>query len=171
MERTESIVIQVAPSYENARIQEMAMFQWNLQGRQEIHEAGDAYGRESIVGNSYVIKQRVSKYVKLHFVRSMEVPNLDAIKQVESEYFNLPFPEPPVSKSYLWPLFFIFCGIVSLSNNKSADALNGFLVCAGIGILWLYLKIKKRNTNIAVCMQSQKRQEELINQLQSLERN
>lgn len=37
MERTESIVVQVAPDYENDRIKEMGMFGWNLQGRQEIH--------------------------------------------------------------------------------------------------------------------------------------
>lgn len=47
MERTESIVVQVSPEYENAKIKEMEMFGWNLQGRQEIHEEGEAYGSQA----------------------------------------------------------------------------------------------------------------------------
>jgi len=169
MERTESIVRQVAPSYENTMIKEMEIFGWNLQSRQEIHEQGEAYGRPGYLDNStYVIKTKVSQYVKLHFIRMLNTANLDQIKQIESEYFNLPFPEPPPFKSFLWPLFFILCGIFSLSNTKTGDAIGGFLVCVGIGIVWLYFKIKKRKTNIATCMQSVKRQEELVNQLNAL---
>ena len=33
MEQTESVVVQVAPDYENMRIKEMEMFGWNLHGR------------------------------------------------------------------------------------------------------------------------------------------
>lgn len=169
MEKTESIVIQVAPSYENSRIKEMESFGWNLQGRQEIHEQGEAYGRPGYFDNStYVVKTKVSQYVKLHFVRILNTPFLDRIKQIEDEYFNLPFPEVPALKSFLWPIFFIFCGVGSLSNTETVQAIGGFLACTGIGIIWLYLKIQKRKTNIATCVQSLNRQEELINQLNSL---
>ena len=58
MDRTESTVTQVAPTYENEKIREMERFGWSLQGRQEIHEEGDAYGQESLSGSSYVIKTR-----------------------------------------------------------------------------------------------------------------
>jgi hypothetical protein len=96
MERTESIVVQVAPDYENAKIKEMEAFGWNLQGRQEIHEAGDAYGRPSFIDRTdYIVKVRVSHYVKLHFARSVDLPNLDRIKALEAQYFSLPFPNFP----------------------------------------------------------------------------
>lgn len=54
MERTESIVVQVAPDYENAKIKEMEMFGWNLQCRQEIHEEGEAYGRPSYIDSTNI---------------------------------------------------------------------------------------------------------------------
>lgn len=95
MQRTESTVIQVAPSYENFKIGEMQLFGWNLQGRQEIHEEGDAYGRQSEWSNTYVITTHVSHYVKLHFARSLALPNLEQIRRIETEYYNLPFPSQP----------------------------------------------------------------------------
>ena len=95
MERTESVVVQVAPQYENEKISEMQMFGWNLQGRQEVQQQGEAYGRPSYLDSgTYVIKTTVYNYVKLHFVRSLAFPNLDQIRQIEAEYFNLPFPPP-----------------------------------------------------------------------------
>lgn len=170
MERTESIVIQVAPSYENARIKEMEMFGWNLQGRQEIHEEGEAYGRESFVGTgTYVVKTKVSKYVKLHFIRAFNTPNLKKIKQIEEQYFDLPFPELPGFKSFLWPLLLILCAIMPAANvSRSDNNIVGAIICFVIGISWLFYKLKKRQNNIAICTESIKKQEELINQLGSL---
>jgi len=101
MERTESVVIQVSPSYENAKIKEMETFGWNLQNRQEIHEKGDAYAVPQFLDpSSYItgtvsVKTEVSKYVKLHFVRSLALPNLNKIKALEEQYFNFPSPVFP----------------------------------------------------------------------------
>ena len=58
IEKTESTVVQVAPSYENAKIKEMENFGWNLQNRQEIHEEGDAYGGPSVFSDEYIIKTK-----------------------------------------------------------------------------------------------------------------
>lgn len=169
MERTESIVVQVVPDYENAKIKEMEMFGWNLQGRQEIHEEGEAYGRPSYLDSStYVIKTKVSHYVKLHFVRSLSLPNLDQIKQIEQEYFNLPFPAPPTFKSFIWPALFVLFGIISLTNSEIEGGIPLFLMFSGLGGWWFYSKIKKRQKNIAICEQSIRGQEKLVNQLQSL---
>jgi len=88
MERTESKVVQVAPDYENDMIQEMQNFGWNLHGRQEVHEQGDAYGRPSLSGSEYITTTKVSKYVKLHFTRNLSTPNLDRVRQLEQEYFG-----------------------------------------------------------------------------------
>lgn len=96
MGRTESIVVQVAPAYENAKIKEMEMFGWNLHGRQEIHEKGDAYGRPDFLDRStYLITTKVHHYVKLHFVRSLDLPNLDKIRELENEYRSLSVPRFP----------------------------------------------------------------------------
>ncbi len=101
MERTESVIIQVAPDYENDKIKEMEQFGWNLQGRQEIHEEGQAFGRPSYLDSStYIIKRTVHHYVKLHFVRSLALPNLEQIRALEQRYFELlnsspVLPSPP----------------------------------------------------------------------------
>lgn len=97
----------------------MEQFGWSLQGRQEIHEEGDAYGRPSYLSdNTYVIKTKVSHYVKLHFVRSLALTNLPSIKSLEQQYFSIPFPEFPrllpggfaliIFWYPFWPLWFFF---------------------------------------------------------------
>jgi len=126
MERTESTVVQVAPDYENAKIEEMQMFGWSLQSRQEIHEEGDAYGRPSFLfDDEYIVKTKVYHYVKLHFVRSLGLPNLHEIRQLESKYFG---PEPSFPRLVpgggclllfwypLWPLYYL----LSYRKKKAA---------------------------------------------------
>ncbi len=171
MERTESVVIQVAPDYENDKIREMQMFGWNLQSRQEMHEEGDAYGRPSITGGSYKVTTKVFKYVKLHFVRSLDLPNLNRIKQIEDEFYKLPFPNTP---SFIGPLIVIGLGIVGFlsSINKQGSGFAEFVVFPLIlvvpGGFWLFSRIKKRQSTSNICSESLKRQQELINDLQSL---
>lgn len=93
MGQTESIVVQVAPAYENRRIKEMEMFAWNLHGRQEIHQRGNALGMPSYMSDStYLVKTSVSRYVKLHFVRSMTHPHREQLKPLEREYFSFEAP-------------------------------------------------------------------------------
>jgi hypothetical protein len=124
MERTESVIIQVSPNYENAKIKEMEIFGWNLQNRQEIHEKGDAYAVPQFLDpSSYItgtvsVMTEVSKYVKLHFVRSLNTSNLDKIKILEDKYFSFPAPDFPqlcpgggclIFFWYpLWPLYYFF---------------------------------------------------------------
>src|SRR5229473_2282344 len=115
MERTESCVVQVAPSYENEKIKEMEEFAWNLQGRQEIHEQGEAFGRPSYLDSTtYLVKTTVNQYVKLHFVRSRDLPNGDKIRSLENEYFGLNcvpppplVPGPAILLLFWWPFWFI----------------------------------------------------------------
>jgi len=188
MERTESIVIQAAPSIENHKIAEMEIFGWNLHGRQEIHEAGDAYVEPiSSDSNTYVIKQKVSQYVKLHFTRSLSLPNLDEIRQIESEYFNLPFPPSPSQKGpigcmavSLLSLLCTTCGGISLlpmgmSENSTTEALPIFLflVIVGLvglvpGIFWYRSNKNKSETTMQICQQSAQRAQELIAQVKPL---
>lgn len=169
MERTESMVIQVAPDYENEKIKEMETFGWNLQGRQEFHEEGDAYGRPSDFTNTYIIKTKVSHYVKLHFARSLSLPNLEQIKLIESAYLSLPFPVLPSVKSYLWPILFLFVGFFGFVDEPVGWGFPlGGLMAVGLGGLVLFAKIMKRKKNLGICEQSLKQRDELFSQLQSL---
>jgi hypothetical protein len=133
MERTESIVIQVAPDYENDKIKEMQSFGWNLQSRQEMHVEGDAEGRPSLTGSKYIVTTKVSHYVKLHFARDLNLPNLGEIKKIESEYFNLPFPEIP---SLLGPIVLLIIGVLCFSAGK--EGLPVALILIAIGGVWFY---------------------------------
>lgn len=85
MGRTESIVIQVAPNYENEKIKEMERFGWSLENREELEKTGEAY-----TGTSNKIT--VERYTKLHFAREKDLDNLDKIKELEEEYFSLTSP-------------------------------------------------------------------------------
>jgi hypothetical protein len=60
----------------------------------------------------------------------------------------------------------IYGSIISLIDTDAGIGV--FLLGCGLGGLWFYLKIKKRQKNIAVCKQSIKEQEDLVNKLQSL---
>ncbi len=168
MERTESLVVQVAPTYENDKIQEMQLFGWSLQGRQEIHEEGDAYGRPSYLSNStYVVKTTVHHYVKLHFTRSLSLPNLEKIKQIEAEYSNLPFPGPASLVGPIVVMAFFGFGVVPalaiMSENVGAGfgmlALYGAFVA--LGYLWLKKRLNMRREAAAICAKSSERMREL----------
>lgn len=150
MERTESAVIQVAPDYENDKIQEMQGFGWNLHGRQEMREEGEAFGRPSLTGSSYIIKTKVSHYVKLHFVRSLSLPNLAEIKRLEADYFNLSLmPLPSIKTAGCFTLFGvvgIIAMLVTLGDPK-APGIPGILtmlVWSAIGVWWIKSNLKKR---------------------------
>jgi hypothetical protein len=134
MERTESIVIQVAPAYENIKIKEMEKFGWNLHGRQEINAKGEAYSKPSYLDKStYLIKIEVYNYVKLHFVRSLSLPNLDKIKEIENEYFSLHSPVfprlvpggrilLPLWYFLLWPFWLFYYFFIYKKKKAAAEA-------------------------------------------------
>ncbi|HEY5177922.1 MAG TPA: hypothetical protein VII95_20395 [Terriglobales bacterium] len=167
----ESTVVEVAPSYENDKIREMEAFGWNLQGRQEIHQEGDAYGRPSYLDSStYVVKVKVSHYVKLHFVRGLSLPNLDTVRQLELEYNNLPFPPPaPIG----WPLgiaVFFSIGVIGVIIGKiPVLALPVYVVFGGLGALWLTSRLKKRGAGSERRALSMSRAKEILDEAQRLE--
>lgn len=170
MERTESTVIQVAPDFENAKIQEMQSFGWSLQGRQEMHQEGDAYGAPSAFGNKYIIKTTVHHYVKLHFVRGLDVPNLDKIKALETEYFNLPFPALPPLKGpgilTALGVVAVLVGVTSLGKpNFSPTYLIMYFVILAAGVLWLRSRLANRQQAMHVCTGSGARMEAIRSEL------
>lgn len=177
MERTESVVIQVAPQYENEKIAEMQMFGWNLHGRQEVHQQGEAYGRPSYLNSgNYVIKTTVHNYVKLHLVRSLTLPNVDQIRQIESEYFNLPFPSPVGFKlPGCFTAFFAFgllvaAPVMMLGEGvlQGLGALAVYGVFVALGVYWLKNRIKKNKEAQVIRRHSTQRMEQLRAHLSTL---
>jgi len=178
VERTESVVVQVHPDYENQKIQEMQLFGWGLQGRQEIEQRGEAYGRPSHLAEftgTYVIKTTVHRFVKLHFVRSLSLPNLDRIKQLEAEYEALPFPGPFSLKGPRWFTAFwafgVFPSLIIMSEGHIGRGL-GLLVAYGalvtLGIYWLKSRKKKNKLAADICRQSGIRATQLLAEVQHL---
>jgi hypothetical protein len=155
MERTESKVVQAAPDYENEMIQEMQYFGWNLQGRQEMHEQGNAYGRPSITSDSYIVTTKVNKYVKLHFTRSLSMPNLTRVRELEQEYFGQQFPAlPTLTVPGCFTLFGAAGVIICLAfiNQHGAPGMSGvimYIVWVALGFLWIRSRQGKRAASAA----------------------
>lgn len=190
MERTESKVIQVAPAHENSMIKENELFGWSLQGRQEMHVEGDTRPDLSISGiigdwgsetRTYVTE--VKRYVKLHFSRSMNLPNLDGVRKIESEYYNLPFPNPSTPSTKMTPLDILILlmwlvgggGLLLIFIGDFGLGLVFVLMAVGIflGANQLDRKIKtRRKKEEEKCKQirdqSRRRAEELLVQLKKL---
>lgn len=169
MERTESIVVQVAPAYEQEKIKEMELFGWSLQSRQEIHEEGETTGGPAIFAMepTYVIKTKVHHYVKLHFVRSLNMPHYETFKRIEDECRRQPFPPVASIRSWLWPVGMLVCGFLPLfSAGKDAqEAVPGGLMIAAIGGLWFVLKVRSQRNKARIRAESAKKIQELITQL------
>ncbi|MBT9141350.1 MAG: hypothetical protein DDT30_01942 [Dehalococcoidia bacterium] len=181
MERTESKIIQAHPDYENDMIREMGRFAWNLQGRQEIHEKGDAYGSPDIIGGGYTTRTEVSKYVKLHFVRSPALSNLDKVRQIESEYFSLPFPSPPTGWTgfaiimiimgiIVMGIIVVGMGVIGMGMGEPTSLKMILLGIAGAGLgYFAFNESKKEKENaIKIQKQSARRAEQLLAELKAL---
>lgn len=92
MARTESKSIQVHPYDEQAQIELMQRFHWNLLNSQEIKNIDNRLERR---GDSIYQTSNTEHYVKLVFSRDLDLPNIDEIKQLEQEFFSLPYPDYP----------------------------------------------------------------------------
>lgn len=151
------------------------MFGWNLQGRQEIHEEGDAYGHLSGVSDStYVVKTKVRHYVKLHLTRNLNLPNLEKVKYIEGEYFGLAFPRPVSLVGPIVVMGFFGFGVLpafaQMSQNVGAGLgmLVIYSVFVGLGYLWLKSRLKKRRDAAVTCAKSMQRMQELRADLTAL---
>ena len=92
MARTESKSIQVHPSDEQAQIDLMQKFHWNLISSQEIKSVDNSLERR---GDSLYNVRHTEHYIKLVFSRDLDLPNLQKLKALDNEYFSQPFPNDP----------------------------------------------------------------------------
>lgn len=182
MERTESTVVSVAPDFENDKIREMSFFGWNLHGRQEIigplQERGTSDNlfkeiglgmMEGATGKKTFVRDH---YVKLHFVRSLSLPNLGRIQKLEAEFRGLPLPNSP--GSLVGPILFTLMplpgGFVMLADplGKQGPGLLGLVVVIGwifLGISWIKKRNQKRSAVEAQHRASRKRAAEIFQEL------
>ena len=184
MERTESVVVSVAPQYENEKIQEMGEFGWNLQGRQEVvghlreAETPDSLGaamfRGAMEGATSTVTVTYDHYVKLHFVRDLNMPNIARIRELEGEYRSLHVPASPSLKTAgCFTLFGAVGAVVFIAtmNDPHAPGAGGivmFLIWTGLGILWLRSKLRKRADARVAAQKASARARELITEVSSL---
>jgi zinc-ribbon domain len=174
--RTESIVLSVPPSFENECIKERELFGWNLQNRQEVighlrlaetpDNLGHAIWQGAVEGATGKKTLEYDHYVKLHFARSVALPNLSRIKQLESEYFSLPFPG---AKGILWPVIFTLMpvpgALVALSDplgkhgGPGLPVLVGAIVWIILGLRWVRGRRQKRAAAASTCAASRERAE------------
>ena len=131
MARTESKAIQVHPHDEQEQIDLMQKFHWSLLSSQTIDKVDSHLERR---GDSIYSVTSSEKYVKLTFSRDIDLPNLNEIKKLENDYFNLPTPYYPK----LFPLpFKILCGagfFFGVGVGQSALTSMEASVAFGIGI-------------------------------------
>jgi hypothetical protein len=183
--RTESVVVSAGPDFENDSIRERETFGWNLHNRQEIighlriaetpDDLGRAIWRGVQEGASGRKTLEYDHYVKLHFTRPLSLPNLARIRELEAEYFRLPYPPNPASQ--IWPVLFTLMpipgGLMMLSDptGKNGPGLAGLIVVVGwmlLGIKWITSRQKKRKTAEATRASSERRADEICKEATSL---
>ncbi len=113
MARTESKSMQVHPDEEQKLIELMQKFHWSLLSSQEV-KTKDSHLEENWSGDKIMSVTETEHYVKLVFSRDLDLPNLQAIKQIENKYFSLPLPDYPKLfpvSIWLWVVGALFYGI------------------------------------------------------------
>lgn len=111
MARTESASFQVHPNDEQAQINIMQKFHWNLLGTQEIKTV-DSHLEQR--GDSVYSVTKSEHYVKLSFSRELDLPNITEIKNLEQQYNALPNPVYPALfpvSIWLWVVGALFWGL------------------------------------------------------------
>jgi len=141
MERFESKVIRVSPSKESIRIEEMAIFGWSLQSRQDVVKPVGA--SSTITEGEVETDIHSTHHVALHFVRPLSLPHLEELKQLEFEYFHSSPPSPPRGAEgggclcLLFGLGCVISGIALLIEGDGWEKLWGLLIPFGVFFLRL----------------------------------
>ncbi|UNC91117.1 hypothetical protein [Candidatus Contubernalis alkaliaceticus] len=109
MGRTESVSFQVHPKDEQSQIDLMQKFHWNMMSTQEIKTI-DNYLEQR--GDSIYQIKNSQHYIKLAFCRDLDLPNLDKIRELESEYHSIHISKKPDITGFQW---FLMMGAFALT--------------------------------------------------------
>lgn len=174
MARTESKSIQVHPHDEQSQIDLMQKFHWNLLNSQEIKTIDNRLERR---GDRIYQVSNTEHYVKLVFSRDLDVPNLDKVRQLEQEFFSLPYPTYPrafgcfmaIGLFVLFLVTFFLVGSLASSSGAQDDSAFGIGLIVGlfsvVGVYVIYLRsiyIPKKQEADEMMAQTHKREMELL---------
>lgn len=152
MQRTESKSIQVHPSEEQFMINVMQEFAWNLKSSQEIKLRS-----QEITGvNSGTISTRIHSehYIKLVFERPYDFPNRERLVELESEFFNLRYPE---TQSYTTQ---IIIGVIALICIAFMPVVSVIVIV--LMALWIYATVGNNKKSVMKRGESLRRRDEII---------
>lgn len=173
MEREESIILHVVPRYQNTKVKEMEMFGWILRNMQEFHAPYEGTIEEDVpitgsIGSyyprSYTVRTtKAMHYVKLHFGRNLNLPNINEIKNIESAYFSLPIPS--LHPGFASLALLVIGGLAFISFVSASWLFVVTILFGGIIFYGLHSTEKKYDE---IRRKSLKRREELKQQLMEL---
>lgn len=153
MARTESISFQVHPDDEQAQINHMQEFFWNLLNSQEIKTVSN---HEEVRGDSVYSVKETEHYVKLTFQRDLATPHLAEIQELERQYNDLPRPKYPGMLPGGWVVW----GILAL--------IYGLGIVLWIGYYFLLYKPKNEAAE-ELDEQNRKKRAEIMSDLAALD--
>ena len=142
MARTESVSFQVHPNDEQAQIDVMQKFHWNLLNTQEIKTVDNKLERR---GDSIYSVSSTEHYVKLSFTRDLETANLSDIRKLEEQYKSLPSVTYPALFPFAWWAWLI------------AAFIYGIGIIAWIAYFFLLYSPKKSAADALAAQTEQKR--------------
>jgi hypothetical protein len=131
--------------------------------------------RGGIAGATNTVYVQRDHYVKLHFVRSLNTPNLRKIKEIEAECKNLPFPAAASLKGPGCFTLFFALGVIpafAIMGEKGIGEGLGLLAIYGvlvaIGIRWLMSRMAKNRKSTEICQSSAARGAQLVTEAREL---
>lgn len=140
MARTESITYTVLRGEENDAIQVQQAFGWNLLNAQELLSKTETIHLEKrhfLFGEpklwSATTKTKVN-YIRLTFSRDLDLPNIEKLRELESQYLALqvpPYPSPGHGVGILTNLGLFTCATMWCAGIA---LILGLLTC---GLMWV----------------------------------
>lgn len=166
MSRMESVVVEAAPSSVNQKIHQMEAFGWDLVSQQEVVQEGNTVAVVHSSGD-VTSSTKLHKYVKLHFQRRVDLPNLDRIRPLEVEFGNIQFLLP--NTSLKWPLIIVGLGVLEWFGGGMHvfPAMAGLLII-GAGGFWAYSRVQAGQKASAANEEGLSRQQQLMHEAKVL---
>ena len=161
MARTESFSIQVHPNDEQNQINLMQRFHWNLLSSQEIKTVDSSLEKR---GDKIYSVTKSENYIKLVFQRDLDVPNINKIKELESEYFSLEYPpKPSVIKPI--PIAFVISIIIGIILESAVGEILGWITVilgTGLGVYITINNVNKRKQLTELYASNNSRREDIL---------
>ncbi len=162
MGRTESFSIQVHPNDEQAQINLMQRFGWNLLSSQEIKVMDSHLERR---GDTIQSVTKSEHYIKLVFSREVDMPNLDRIKRLESEYFSFSYPG---KKGFVGAIIILIISIICFAGVEGIAGVAAGVLFLALFAFLVYITVKKNKELQELANSNARRQQEILKEVDQL---